>query len=68
VEVDGAQHGESSSDAVRDAFLARRGFRVLRVWNSDVRFRLEEVLDEIDGVLRDQPNLHRNRPPRDAYD
>jgi very-short-patch-repair endonuclease len=44
VEVDGGQHAESESDAVRDAFLARGGFRVLRFWNN-------EVLSNLDGVL-----------------
>src|SRR5215471_5509338 len=36
VEVDGGQHSENAHDAVRDAELARRGFRVLRFWNTDV--------------------------------
>jgi len=66
VEVDGSQHAECSADAARDAYLASVGFRVVRVWNDDVKFRLEEVLDEIDGALREQRDLHRNRPPRDT--
>jgi len=68
VEVDGSQHGEGTADVARDAFLARLGFRVVRVWNDAVRFRLEEALNEIDGALSEQPDLHRNRPPRNADD
>ena len=39
-------------DAVRDAYLASAGFRVLRVWNSDVMLRLDEVLEQIAATLR----------------
>ena len=44
VEVDGSQHVDSDGDAVRDAWLAVRGLRVLRFWNN-------EVMNNIDGVL-----------------
>lgn len=45
VEVDGGQHGEAVAyDQRRDAFLASRGFRVLRFWNN-------QVLQECDAVL-----------------
>jgi very-short-patch-repair endonuclease len=66
VEVDGEQHADNPKDAVRDAYLEKAGFRVLRVWNSDVMFRLEEVLDQISAALGGRPDLHRNHPPRDA--
>ena len=66
VEVDGVQHADSPEDAVRDAYLARAGFRVLRVWNSDVMLRLEEVLEQIAGALDERPDMHRNHPKRDA--
>jgi very-short-patch-repair endonuclease len=36
VEADGGQHADSVSDPLRDAYLSRRGFRILRFWNSDV--------------------------------
>ena len=44
IEVDGGQHSESASDAIRDRCLTDRGYRVLRFWNND-------VLGNIDGVL-----------------
>ena len=43
VEVDGSQHADSEADAIRDEFLTKQGFRVLRFWNS-------EVLSNSDGV------------------
>lgn len=35
IEVDGGQHG-GPADQVRDTFLRRHGWRVLRFWNNDV--------------------------------
>jgi very-short-patch-repair endonuclease len=36
VELDGSQHADSAADRRRDADLAYEGWRVLRVWNSEV--------------------------------
>src|SRR5277367_6680388 len=36
VEADGSQHNESPHDEVRDASLARGGWKVLRFWNHEV--------------------------------
>ncbi|MBM3529010.1 MAG: endonuclease domain-containing protein [Alphaproteobacteria bacterium] len=47
VEVDGGQHADSRSDAVRDDYFAARGYRVLRFWNNDVLRNLEGVLTVI---------------------
>jgi very-short-patch-repair endonuclease len=47
VEVDGSQHAQSSRDAVRDAWLQREGYRVLRFWNHDVLTTRESVLATI---------------------
>jgi very-short-patch-repair endonuclease len=44
VEVDGSQHEGSHSDVVRDAWLTAQGFRILRLWNS-------ELLSNTDGAL-----------------
>jgi very-short-patch-repair endonuclease len=37
IEIDGGQHAESERDKVRDEWLRREGWTVVRVWNSDVR-------------------------------
>ncbi len=52
VEVDGAGHADPRRDAVRDDWLAREGYRVLRVWNNDVMANLDGVLQLILGTAR----------------
>ena len=50
IEVDGETHGsdaERARDAVRNIYLQKRGWRVLRVWNRDVYRRPEEVMETI---------------------
>jgi very-short-patch-repair endonuclease len=54
IEVDGSQHlDQEEHDAERTAFLATKGYRVLRFWNSDVMDKFNSVigviLDEMDG-------------------
>ena len=44
VEADGSQHAESKRDAVRDAWLASNGYRVLRFGNHDILTTRESVL------------------------
>jgi very-short-patch-repair endonuclease len=51
IEVDGGQHSESTSDAIRDRRLAEDGYRVLRFWNYDVLGNLEGVLATIQTEL-----------------
>src|SRR5271166_6596928 len=36
VEADGSQHADNARDEVRDAYLAREGWKVLRFWNHDL--------------------------------
>ncbi len=52
VEVDGAGHVGSRHDAVRDAWLRAEGYRILRVWNTDVTGNLDGVLQVILGFAR----------------
>lgn len=47
VELDGGQHSENRRDAIRDAFLAREGYKVLRFWNNDVITNRDGVLQTI---------------------
>jgi very-short-patch-repair endonuclease len=47
VELDGSQHAESKRDAVRDRWFADNGYRVLRIWNSDLTDNKLGVLDAI---------------------
>jgi very-short-patch-repair endonuclease len=50
VEIDGSQHArmqQERSDIRRDTTLRAEGFRIVRVWNSDVDGNLEGVLEQI---------------------
>ena len=51
IEVDGGQHAESATDAIRDRYLASEGYRVLRFWNNDVLGNIEGVLITIQTEL-----------------
>jgi len=47
VELDGGQHvADAARDRSRDAWLAERGYRVLRFWNNDVMRDTNAVLAE----------------------
>jgi very-short-patch-repair endonuclease len=65
VEADGSQHADDRQDARRDAWLAGRGFRVLRFWNNDVLGRPEHVAEAIYAALNDPhpPTAARWAPP-----
>ncbi|MES3095598.1 endonuclease domain-containing protein [Sphingomonas aerolata] len=57
VEVDGSQHiGDAAYDADRSAYLANKGYRVIRVWNNDVMQRMDDVLAAILSALTSVPS------------
>ena len=57
VEVDGSQHiGDAAYDADRTAYLANKGYRVIRVWNNDVMQRTDDVLAAILSALGSVPS------------
>jgi len=47
IEVDGGQHFGDDQDELRDAWLAEKGFKGLRFWNSDVAENIEGVVEAI---------------------
>ena len=48
IELDGGQHGEQIAyDEKRTEYLQHFGFKVLRVWNSDVFLRFDDVLEQM---------------------
>ncbi len=52
VEVDGGQHRSGGAyDGLRDEWLEREGYRVLRFWDNDVFHNLEGVLETIRSAL-----------------
>ena len=55
IELDGSQHLDARAyDARRTAWLAARGFRLLRYWNGDVLESIEDVLEEVHRTLSQQ--------------
>jgi very-short-patch-repair endonuclease len=65
IEVDGGQHFEDKhlkADARRDAFLASKGYRVLRFTNLDVLKKREGVFETIVEALKKSPLP--NPPPQ----
>jgi very-short-patch-repair endonuclease len=54
IEVDGGQHNESRKDKERTGYLGRENFRVIRLWNNDIYFRLsasmEMIYKELEGI------------------
>lgn len=68
IETDGGQHGladQQHRDRVRDAFLRRRGFNVLRFWNSDIDHSFNGVMETIAKALQDpHPARSASHPPR----
>ena len=48
IEVDGSPHlDQEESDAERTAFLAAKGYHVLRFWNSAVMEKIDDVMGAI---------------------
>ena len=55
IEVDGGQHqSEQGYDSARDAYLAQRGFRILRFWSNEVLAQTEAVLEVIRRTLQEE--------------
>ena len=53
VELDGGHHSaQRGTDRERDANIEELGFKVLRIWNDDVRRNLSGVLDRIASELQ----------------
>lgn len=51
LEIDGGQHLEDQGDRRRDAWLASRGFEVMRFWNSDVAANQEGLMAAVDMAI-----------------
>jgi hypothetical protein len=70
IELDGAPHSRddvAERDRLRQAWLEREGYRVLRFWNDDVFTDIDGVLDTIYAALHGGPDTpssafaHRRR-------
>lgn len=58
IEADGDTHAHQIEyDREREAFLAARGYRVLRFWNNDIVSNAEGVFQRIEQALASVPPL-----------
>jgi very-short-patch-repair endonuclease len=58
IEVDGGQHAQLvEHDDQRTAWLASRGFKVLRFWNNDVLQETDGVVETVRAALAETPSL-----------
>jgi very-short-patch-repair endonuclease len=73
IEADGATHGSDEGEArdtARDAFIERRGYRILRFWNNDIMSNDEGVYQRVAKALEGcepmpvGPRVRRERKPR----
>jgi len=53
VEADGAQFHDPEEDALRDALLARLGYRVIRFTYDEIVFHIDDVLARVRAELED---------------
>lgn len=58
VEADGGQHYDNLKDAIRDQWLAREGYRVVRYSNIDILKNPEGVLTDLLTHLSDKSPPH----------
>jgi very-short-patch-repair endonuclease len=61
VEVDGGQHLGSERDRLRDQWLAKHNYRVMRIWNNDVMSNTAGVLETIADALHAENPPHPDR-------
>lgn len=72
VEADGGQHNAAGEHDARDAYLQKRGWRVIRFWNNDIHDNIDGVMETIAEALtvapppRPSPARGGGRDPRAA--
>ena len=54
VEVDGSQHADCKSDAIRDRSMSENGWSIIRFWHIDVLQQRHAVLETIVAALDDR--------------
>jgi very-short-patch-repair endonuclease len=65
IELNGGQHAAATEeDALQTVELGKRGYRVIRFWNSDVLGNLDGVLQTIISALEAPPPLPNPLRPK----
>jgi very-short-patch-repair endonuclease len=64
IEIDGSQHQtQRAADAARSEELGKRGYRVIRFWNTEVLQNTDGVVERILSELASLPTSPRPSPP-----
>lgn len=66
VEIDGDTHStdeERARDARREAYIRAHGWRIIRVWNSEVYAHCDQVLDGVLGIAWERIERAKVPPP-----
>jgi len=67
IELDGNPHkGNKTTDLVRDNYLKSQGFKVIRIWNSEIQKDIEKVIDKIIDELETPSSVPRSLKPLQA--
>ncbi len=61
IELDGGQHADDPGDPLREAFLRREGYRVLRFWNNEALSNTAAVCESILQAMSTEPSPRRVR-------
>ena len=61
IEIDGGQHSENEQDRVRDQWLTKHNYRLMRIWNNDVMSNMDGVLEAIAAAIRVENPPHPDR-------
>ncbi len=57
IELDGSQHlSQKHEDKIREGYLRKKGYCVLRFWNDDVLSDTERVLQHINNFIEENKN------------
>lgn len=65
IEVDGLNHEEEEQkrkDTIRDNYLKKRGYIVLRYWNEKMMFDIEEILENLKWQIAQLPTAKGPHP------
>ena len=66
IELDGGGHGEDlqkERDGRRDEFLAQEGWKVMRIWNSNIDENLEGVMESVWQIMNSPSSFSPSPQP-----
>lgn len=58
IEINGGQHNDNHQDDIRDNYIKKRGYKILRFWNNDILENIEGCLSQITNLIPTVPPLN----------